>query len=666
MGYSVIQTQGNRQRLGKCTGGTTGLQLFESYPSTDVLCKRLPQTDRSLKTNTSTPDISYMSYAGNPKNQDHRKKQLIEAAIQVICENGLANTTIVKVTKASGLSAGIVHYYFHSRDKLLFSTLEFIAEEYRNVINPIFSTNKEPIEIIKDFVRISFRPPIFVYEKLATWQSFLVDPNSRTTYFQIIGQIEKQIQYNLTRQIDLLIQKQGLTHCDSDAISQAIDQLVNYQFHKYVQHRPDFNLRGATKTCLNLIESLFADPKPSEQLNLQPVVQKDSSTESDLLPRWTFTNENYYRLEVSELFRKSWLIAGHVNDIPTVGDFLRFDALGQRAIIIRGNDTRIRALENSCKHMGTILLENYAGHCKSVITCPFHEWLYDFKGNLLKTPKISAFENIDKKYIQLIRFNLEIWNGFIFIQFEPNGASVSASLESVNHLFSKYDLPSMFLAHGVTSTEVLPFNWKVIQLAEYDLDQIPPRISLTHQLFGNSSKTEIIDQIPIWRHKICNSGSSKFWSIRNYQALLPNLTHLPTDLHRTCVRIAISPHLIFTLYPNRINYTMTLPESASSTRILKGYYELSTDQRDLKIIGYLANRIESMLDQQRGFLLGKIQQGLESKLPTNKMLNIPQPNTRCLYNNIQSILPIANLCDEPESESIFEVNNQLLNLNKSS
>jgi phenylpropionate dioxygenase-like ring-hydroxylating dioxygenase large terminal subunit len=56
------------------------------------------------------------------------------------------------------------------------------------------------------------------------------------------------------------------------------------------------------------------------------------------LPSWTYTNPEFLEIEKHELFRKTWQIACHVNDVPNIGDYYSFDLVGERALIVRGKD----------------------------------------------------------------------------------------------------------------------------------------------------------------------------------------------------------------------------------------------------------------------------------------------------------------------------------------
>ncbi len=592
--------------------------------------------------------------------QDHRKQQLIDATLHVISEHGLAKTSIAKVTRAAGLSIGIVNYYFRSREQLLTSTLEYVSAEYEMVMATVFESSKNPLTVLKNFIYASFSPPIFVFEKIAVWHSFTANPKARMTYYETVGGLEDRIRQKLSEQIDILIAKDQLTHINSDSIALSIDQVVDYQWFDYLQNKMDFNHREAEKTSINLITALFSGSYEHNQITLKSFIdQIGPDQKSEILPRWTYHNDEFLNLEKKIIFNSNWLVVGHVNEIPHIGDYLTFDAPDKRLVVIRGKDSQIRAMENACQHMGTRLLDGKSGRCKSNLTCPFHEWVYGLDGALLKTPDIDAFKNIDREKIRLSKLDLEIWNGFIFIRTGSGVPAVNEILAGVDHLFEPYYLDTNIQIEKSNSETLLPFNWKVFQEADYEFDHIPAHTSPFHALFGGSSNTEILGHIPVWSASIQASKTTSPWSIRHYQSLLPQFTHLPENFQRTCYQVGAFPYLSFILYPECVKYVMTLPETTHLTRVINGIYFFPDQRRETQICQFLSRRIDKSLKTLRKHHSEQLQQGLSSNLPSNRILEISGSNTKFFHNSIQNRLPVSMLLQEPGPGTVSDVNDLL-------
>ena len=151
---------------------------------------------------------------------------------------------------------------------------------------------------------------------------------------------------------------------------------------------------------------------------------------SDCLPTWAYSDPELLELEKETIFRKNWLLVGHVNDMPNARDYLTLDAMGERALVIRGNDNQIRGFHNVCRHRGAKLLNSSSGQCAHALTCPFHGWTYQLDGKLIGVPAENTFENLEKSTSGLVPLDLEIWMGFVFIRFNGDGPSLAETDET--------------------------------------------------------------------------------------------------------------------------------------------------------------------------------------------------------------------------------------------
>src|ERR1044072_763983 len=115
-----------------------------------------------------------------------------------------------------------------------------------------------------------------------------------------------------------------------------------------------------------------------------------------VLPAWTYRNAELNELEYEALFRPSWQFACHVNQVKNVGYFVTLDLLRDSIVVLRGKDSELRAFMNVCRHRGAKLLDG-AGTCKARVTCPYHGWSYNLRGELAGMPAEKTFPGGGKK-----------------------------------------------------------------------------------------------------------------------------------------------------------------------------------------------------------------------------------------------------------------------------
>lgn len=126
-----------------------------------------------------------------------------------------------------------------------------------------------------------------------------------------------------------------------------------------------------------------------------------------------------YAAEVERIYRRLWLMVGRVEDIPNAGDFFLRDVptLKAELIVVRGKDQVIRAFYNSCAHRGVPVVHQQRGSSLT-FRCPYHSWLYGADGALRAVPAQEQFPCVEKAATGLVSVPLDIWNGFIFVNFD--------------------------------------------------------------------------------------------------------------------------------------------------------------------------------------------------------------------------------------------------------
>jgi len=126
-----------------------------------------------------------------------------------------------------------------------------------------------------------------------------------------------------------------------------------------------------------------------------------------------------FERERNEIFRRSWLLVGHTDDVPNPGSYLvrEIPTFKTSVIIIHGKDDRVRVFYNACRHRGNKLVRSGSG-CKLSFVCGFHGWAFTPEGDLRVVTDEQQFEPLDKRDWSLVPISTEIWEGLIFINFD--------------------------------------------------------------------------------------------------------------------------------------------------------------------------------------------------------------------------------------------------------
>src|SRR6266700_3756661 len=92
-----------------------------------------------------------------------------------------------------------------------------------------------------------------------------------------------------------------------------------------------------------------------------------------------------YERERQSIFRRHWQMVGPVARLKKPGDYLAVDVAGWKLFALRGQGGVLRGFHNVCRHRGARLLADGAGQCR-ILRCPYHNWVYDQQGSLIKAP----------------------------------------------------------------------------------------------------------------------------------------------------------------------------------------------------------------------------------------------------------------------------------------
>ena len=79
------------------------------------------------------------------------------------------------------------------------------------------------------------------------------------------------------------------------------------------------------------------------------------------LPGGRYTDPAFMALEKDHLWRKSWLLAAHIDEVPEPGCFLLWENAGQPVVIVHSESGGVNAFYNTCSHRGAPVVTEAQG-----------------------------------------------------------------------------------------------------------------------------------------------------------------------------------------------------------------------------------------------------------------------------------------------------------------
>jgi phenylpropionate dioxygenase-like ring-hydroxylating dioxygenase large terminal subunit len=379
------------------------------------------------------------------------------------------------------------------------------------------------------------------------------------------------------------------------------------------------------------------------------------------LPGWTYHSKALFELERSEIFLRSWQVAGHVNDIPAPGDWVTFDLLGERAMIVRGRDGVIRAFHNLCRHRGARVVDGTSGHCKGALVCPFHGWVYNLDGSLRGAARPETFGDMDRTKFGLKPITLEIWHGFLFIRFSDEGFQppVAEYLRIYDADFRDHRAEEMLPVQTPGWTTVLPVNWKSVR----DVDNEGYHVAMAHpglqDLYGRTYHDVVHTNGLASSYAEFGDQPGRLWSVRQYVRFAPLHDWLPDRLKRAWNYYGIFPATVFTFTPETVQYYQDIPISPGETQVTGRIYRRPHETRSDRVARYLAYRIDretSMEDQQLSIWSNE---SMKSAAFEDFHLSDLEFGVKNHHDQLRKLLPVMDRREAPAEGDVAGINQNL-------
>jgi len=376
-------------------------------------------------------------------------------------------------------------------------------------------------------------------------------------------------------------------------------------------------------------------------LDPNPWAVHPSALDGVSLPGWIYHDAEFLAAERELVFRTSWQILCHVNDIPNPGDYHTLEFLGEPLVAVRGQNGRVNVFFNVCRHRAARILDGSHGRCPGRIVCPYHAWGYDLDGRLTAVPLRKEFENFSADQYGLKPVESEIYRGFIFVRLQPGLPSVADMLAPYADEIAAYRLEELEPL-GRETLRTRRVNWKNVT----DNYSDGMHINVAHpgltRLFGQSYGIESkpwVDRMSGHLRDVPSAQRSE----RMYQAVLPRARHLPDDRQRLWVYFKLWPNVAFDIYPDQVDFMQMIPVSPTETLIREIAYAHPDGRREMKAARYLNWRINRQVSAEDHALIERVQTGMGSRSFSPGPLGRNEVALRSFARRMRQLIPESRL-----------------------
>jgi choline monooxygenase len=264
--------------------------------------------------------------------------------------------------------------------------------------------------------------------------------------------------------------------------------------------------------------------------------------------------------ERSRLFSTTWQLVGHSRQVTNPGDYFTFDLVGEPLLMVRGDDRKLRAFYNVCRHRAG----NPAEGCgnRKLFRCGYHGWTYRLDGTLLVTPEFDGVMQFNPSEFGLAPVRVEEWFNLIFVNLDPEAAPLAQALGPLPAQVEKFDFGNM--RFSARRTYEMKCNWKTYidnYLEGYHVPSVHPALN---REINYSQYT--VDPYPQYVRQ---------WSpIRSSQPgdSTPRRYDRAADVDLTADYFWVFPNWMLNCYPDNVSINIILPLAPEQTVAIFEWY----------------------------------------------------------------------------------------------
>lgn len=186
------------------------------------------------------------------------------------------------------------------------------------------------------------------------------------------------------------------------------------------------------------------------------------------VPYWVYTDPDVFKSEMERIFEgPNWSYVGLAAEVPNPGDFKRSWIGTKPVILTRDENGDINVVENRCAHRGARVCWEQRGNTK-MLTCPYHQWGYDLRGNLSGIPfkrgingKGGVAKDFDRSKHGLRKLRVHEEGGMVLATFSEDTPDFEEYCGPKVYPFVKREFPGKGLRVLGYNRQLITCNWKL-------------------------------------------------------------------------------------------------------------------------------------------------------------------------------------------------------------
>jgi choline monooxygenase len=157
-------------------------------------------------------------------------------------------------------------------------------------------------------------------------------------------------------------------------------------------------------------------------MNIRQIIESYDANaplaEASTIPSSWCVSPEIAKLERQTVFSRPWHVAARLEQLREPGAYVTGAIGGEPIIIVRGEDSIVRAFFNVCRHHAAAVMTAEHGQATQ-LRCPYHGWTYSLDGYLKTAPDLGGICNFDRQNTSLVSINSVQWKDWVWVNLAP-------------------------------------------------------------------------------------------------------------------------------------------------------------------------------------------------------------------------------------------------------
>ena len=217
------------------------------------------------------------------------------------------------------------------------------------------------------------------------------------------------------------------------------------------------------------------------------------------LPADAYFDPRQYERELQRVWYRNWVYVGRSTELERPRSFRTFELGDQKILLVRDDQGALQGFHNTCRHRGAALCRESEGTLRTgSIICPYHAWVYNLQGELLRTSSRTHASGFHPADYPLYKISVKEWNGFVFVALTGNPPPFEKIFDLPLDRLDAWPLQELVVGHVLLKT--IQSNWKIFWENYNECLHCPgvhPKLSQLVPIYGRGLLEERDD--PEWK-----------------------------------------------------------------------------------------------------------------------------------------------------------------------